>query len=97
MDYWVQVLMPSIQRLRFTSDDFETVSASVLVVHGTQDRISPYRGGREWARLLPNARLLSVDNTAHAPWIEDPGSVLGPIRIFLNGKWPDAAEQVESL
>ena len=97
MDYWVQVLMPSIQRLRFTPDDFATVSASVLVVHGTKDRSAPYRGGREWARLLPNARLLSVDNTAHAPWIEDPGNVLGSIRIFLNGEWPDAAEQVESL
>src|SRR5437667_10930358 len=39
-----------------------------LTVHGTKDRSSPYGGGREWALMLPNARLLTIENVAHAPW-----------------------------
>jgi hypothetical protein len=34
---------------------------------------------------------------AHAPWIEAPEKVLGPIGTFLNGTWPEAAEKVEAL
>jgi pimeloyl-ACP methyl ester carboxylesterase len=97
MAYWMHVLLPSVQRLNFTRDDLAKVSASVLVVHGTKDRSSPYGGGREWALLLPNARLLTIENVAHAPWIEAPEKVLGPVRTFLNGEWPEGAERVESL
>ena len=45
---------------------------------------------------LPNARLLAVENVAHAPWIEAPERVLGPFD-FLDGNWPDAAQQVDSI
>jgi pimeloyl-ACP methyl ester carboxylesterase len=69
----------------------------VLIVHGTKDRSTPYGGGREWALTLPNARLLSVENTAHAPWIEAPDKVLDSIELFLNGNWPDQAETVAAL
>jgi pimeloyl-ACP methyl ester carboxylesterase len=69
----------------------------VLIVHGTKDRSSPYGGGREWARILPNARLLSVENTAHVPWIEAHDKVLDSIQLFLNGDWPDEAERVSAL
>jgi len=73
------------------------VSAPVLNVHGTKERSAPYGGGREWALILPNARFLTIDNVAHAPWIEAPEKVLGPIGTFLNGTWPEAAEKVEAL
>jgi len=97
MSYWMGFLMPSIQSLNFTSEQLAKVSAPVLNVHGTKDRSAPYGGGREWALILPNARFLTVDNVAHAPWIEAPEKVLGPIGTFLNGTWPDAAEKVEAL
>ena len=97
MKYWTEVLMPSIQRLHFTPDDFEKVQSPVLTVHGTKDRSSPYGGGREWALMLPNARLLTIENVAHAPWIEAPEKVYGPVRTFLDGAWPEAAEKIESL
>ena len=42
-------------------------------------------------------RLLSVENTAHAPWIEAPDKVLDSIELFLNGNWPDQAETVAAL
>jgi pimeloyl-ACP methyl ester carboxylesterase len=97
MRYWMEVLLPSIQSLNFTAEDAAQVQMPVLVVHGTKDRSSPYGGGREWALILPNARLLTLDDVAHAPWIEAPEKVHGPIKTFLDGTWPEAAEKVESL
>jgi pimeloyl-ACP methyl ester carboxylesterase len=73
------------------------VQGPVLTIHGTKDRSAPYGAGREWASVLPNARLLTIDNAAHAPWIEAPGKVLGPIETFLEGAWPPAAENIESV
>jgi pimeloyl-ACP methyl ester carboxylesterase len=97
MSYWMRSLMPSIQSLNFSSEDLPKVQGPVLAVHGTKDRSAPYGGGREWALILPNARLLTIEDVAHAPWIEAPDKVLSPIKTFLNGAWPEAAERVESL
>ena len=83
MKYWIEHLFPSIQRITLTSDDFAKVKAPVLTIHGTRDRSAPYGGARDWASKLPNARLVTVENAAHAPWIEAPDAVFGPIRDFL--------------
>jgi len=88
MTYWTERLLPSIQRVALTADDFARVRAPVLTVHGTKDRSAPYGGGMDWAALLPNARLVTIDNAAHAPWIEDPDTVFGSIATFLDGEWP---------
>jgi pimeloyl-ACP methyl ester carboxylesterase len=48
------------------------------------------------ALLLANARLLTVENAGHAPWIEAPEKVFGSIETLLDGTWPEA-EKVESL
>jgi proline iminopeptidase len=92
MGPWVQYLQPSIQQLKLTEHDFSRATMPMLVIHGTKDRSGPYGGGRDWARALPNARLLTVDNAGHVPWIEAPNLVLGAIRTFLDGDWPAAAE-----
>jgi proline iminopeptidase len=97
MSYWMQVLLPSIQSLNFTSADLANVQARVLNVHGTKDRSAAYGGARDWALLLPDARLLTLENVAHVPWIEAPGAVFGAIQTFLDGAWPEAAEKIESL
>ena len=60
----------------------------VLTIHGTRDRNAPYGGGREWARRLPDARLVTVPGAAHAVYLEDPVVVWGSIRQFLRGEWP---------
>ncbi len=97
MKYWLEDLMPSIQQATPTAAELAKVKAPTLVVHGAKDRSAPYGGGREWALLLPNARLVTVNAAAHAPWIEAPERVFGSIEAFLNGAWPEAAEKVESL
>jgi proline iminopeptidase len=97
MRYWTQYVYPSMRSLELTSDDYARATAPILIVHGRRDRSSPYGGGREWAMMLPNARLVTLDNAAHAPWIEARDEVFGAIETFLGGEWPPAAERVTSL
>jgi proline iminopeptidase len=97
MKYWIGSILPSIHRLHFTTAALAAVRTPMLIVHGVGDRSAPYGGGRDWALMLPNARLVTVDNAAHAPWIEHPDTVFGAIETFLDGAWPESAERVESL
>ena len=97
LKYWSAWIYPSLKALRIGAEDFAKVSARVLVVHGTKDRSAPYGGAREWTMKLPNARLLTLENVAHAPWVEAPETVFGALERFLAGAWPDGVEQVEAL
>jgi pimeloyl-ACP methyl ester carboxylesterase len=97
MKYWLESLMPSIQGLELTAQEVAQAQAPILTLHGTKDRSAPYGGGREWALMLPSARLLSVVDAGHAPWIEAPELVLGAIETFLNGAWPEESRKVASL
>jgi pimeloyl-ACP methyl ester carboxylesterase len=97
MGPWLEHIMPSIQKLHLTASDLTAVQAAVLVVHGTKDRSAAYGGGRDWAMMLPNARLLTVADAAHAPWIEAPELFFGSVRTFLDGRWPDAAERPHDM
>jgi pimeloyl-ACP methyl ester carboxylesterase len=92
--YFQEVTLPSIRALALTPDDVAAIDVPVLVVHGTKDRSAPYGGGREWATMLPNARLLAIEGGGHAPWIEAPERVLPAIESFLNGEWPDGSERL---
>ena len=88
MKNWIQHIVPSMQRLNLAAEDTAKVKAPVLIVHGTKDRSAPYGGGREWALMLPDARLVTVEDSAHAPWIEAPALVFDSLKIFLDGAWP---------
>jgi proline iminopeptidase len=97
MKYWSEFIFPSMQALRFTPEDFAKVTMPVLILHGTKDRSAPYGGAREWSTLLPDARLITLEQVAHALWIEAPEKVFGAIDAFLRGTWPEDAEKVKSL
>jgi len=84
----------SVQRLDIPKEQVSKVSVPVLTIHGTKDRNAPYGAGREWASLLPDARLLTVAGAAHASWVDAPQLVFQSIDVFLKGGWPDAAEKV---
>jgi pimeloyl-ACP methyl ester carboxylesterase len=96
MKHWTEKILPSIQSLRIP-EEASMVKSPVLTIHGTKDRNAPYGGGREWAMMLPDGRLVTIEGAAHAPWIEAPEKVFGAIRTFLDGEWPEEAEKVESL
>lgn len=97
MRYWIGCILPSIKSLNFTAEDFAKAKAPVLIVHGNKDRSAPYGGGRDWAMRLPDARLLTVENAAHAPWIEAPELVFESIQKFFDGEWPEAAEDLKAV
>ena len=94
MAYWTTYIEPSLKALTLADADLARVSCPVLVVHGARDRSADYAGGRAWARRLLDARLLTVPEAAHAPWLEAPDLVIPAIDAFLRGTWPAAAERV---
>jgi proline iminopeptidase len=85
MKPFTEHILPSLHQLQLTEADFVQVQAPVLVVHGRKDRSAPYGGGRDWASRLPHARLVTIDNGAHVPWIEAPDVVFEAIDTFLRG------------
>ena len=87
----------SVQALQLEPAAFAPVVKPVLTVHGALDRNAAYGGGRDWAMTFPNARLVTVEGGAHCAWADAPDLVFDAIDTFLNGAWPDAAEQVTQL
>lgn len=87
----------SVQRLNTSQANVARVSIPVLTIHGTKDRNAPYGAGREWAMMLPNARLLTIEGAAHQSFAEFPEIVFPAIRAFLKGDWPAKAEKIKSL
>jgi pimeloyl-ACP methyl ester carboxylesterase len=97
MRYWTEHITPSIRSLDLIAEEMAKAKAPVLIVHGVKDRNASYGGARDWALRLPNARLVTVENGAHGPWIEAPELVFGSIQTFFDGAWPEAAEEVTEL
>ena len=93
MRYFQEDLLPSMRALQLKPEDFAKADIPVLTIHGTKDRSAPYGGGRDWAAMLPQGRLLTVHNAAHAPWIEAPSLVFDAIKLFLDGRWPEGAQR----
>jgi pimeloyl-ACP methyl ester carboxylesterase/ketosteroid isomerase-like protein len=75
----------SVKNLKLTENDFKKLTVPVLTIHGTKDRNAAYAAGQEWARILPDARLVPVEGAAHAVYADDPVTVFGSIRAFLRG------------
>lgn len=85
----------SIAKLDVSKDGLASrVKMPVLVIHGVKDRNAPYGAGREWARLLPDARLITLENAAHNSWVDERDVVIAAVRTFLAGSWPAAARRV---
>lgn len=87
-------IMPTLQSLEISAAEYARASMPVLTIHGTKDRNAAYGGGLDWARSLPDARLLTVKNAAHVPWVEAPEVVFGSVSTFLGGSWPELATKV---
>lgn len=84
----------SVQKMNIPKAAVAQVKVPVLTIHGTKDRNAPYGGGREWASMLPDARLLTVKGAAHHSFAEHPEIVFPAIRAFLAGEWPKAAMKI---
>ena len=92
--YFMEHTVPSIRALDLGPEPCARVTGPVLIIHGTLDRSAPYGGGRDWATRLPDARLVTVVDAGHAPWVEQQSLVLNVLKTFLSGEWPQEAERV---
>lgn len=92
--YLSRYVFPSMPALSPNRETLSAIKTPVLVVHGRCDRSAPYGGARDWAAMLPDARLLTIERAAHAPWVEAAEVVFGAIDTFLSGRWPEAAARV---
>jgi 3-oxoadipate enol-lactonase len=78
------------RRVRLLEDaDFSgigDVEAPTLVVTGDPhlDRVVPVRATREYLRVLPHARLVTVEHTGHLGFITRPDAFAGVITSFVN-------------
>jgi proline iminopeptidase len=70
-----------------------SVRARALVIHGRRDNL-PFESSAEWARILPDARLLVLEQSGHFPFAEQPGEFVGAVDAFARGRWPDGAVDV---
>lgn len=61
-----------------TPEQLQVIKVPVLTI----------QGGAEWAKALPDARLVTVRSAGHAAWVDDPVTVFASIRHFLRGEWP---------
>lgn len=55
-----------------SQDAAERVRCPVLILHGTDDRLTPYHMGRAMHERLPQARMVTFDASGHLPNVRDP-------------------------
>ncbi len=55
-----------------TAEEFETVTAPVLVVAGVEDKTHDPKAARELAEAIPTARLVIMEGCDHGPYFEKP-------------------------
>jgi proline iminopeptidase len=70
-----------------------SVRSRVLVIHGRRDNI-PVESSQEWARVLPDARLLVLGGSGHFPFAEQPDEFARAVDAFTRGGWPDGAVKI---
>ena len=72
------------------------IQAPTLVIQGDRDLAASPDGGRRWAELIPQARLIMLSGAGHLTHIERADRVLLALQRFLSGQWPGEAMQVRS-
>jgi len=72
------------------------IRAPTLVIQGDHDLASSPDGGRRWAELIPDARLIMLSGAGHLTYIERRDRVLPALGRFFSGQWPGEAMQLRS-
>jgi len=66
-----------------SSDLLPQIAVPTLIMCGDSDPIVPPERAEQMARLLPNATLVTIQNAAHMPMLEQPQATATAIRHFL--------------
>lgn len=64
-------------------DEARTLGCPTLVVHGSEDPITPVGAGRFLASSIPAARLCELPRTGHAPFLSRPDVIVPLCREFF--------------
>jgi len=64
-------------------DQLGEITCPVLVLHGTDDRLSPIVNAERLEAHLPNATLQFMEGVGHSPNVEEPGAFNAAIEGFL--------------
>jgi non-heme chloroperoxidase len=65
-------------------DVLASIAAPVLLLHGRHDRKTRYEGAEYLARHLPDARLVTLEQSAHCPHLEEPEAFNRALLAFLD-------------
>jgi pimeloyl-ACP methyl ester carboxylesterase/DNA-binding CsgD family transcriptional regulator len=77
--------------------ELEYVRAPTVIVHRRADRAIPYELGRQLAAGIRNASLVSLDGSAHFPWLGDGPSVANALRTGLSANVRVASTDQKAL
>lgn len=61
----------------------EKITAPALVIHGANPDQTPGDGGPRLAGKLPNAKLVTIQNAGHDPWLDQPQAFFNAANRFL--------------
>lgn len=67
-------------------EEAQRLEVPPLLVHGVNDHFAPVQGAREWAEVLPDARLTEIQGAGHLVRAERRNKVRAAIGRFLNGQ-----------
>ena len=68
------------------SDRLGAIQCPVLVVHGTDDRLSPMQNARWLVQGIPDCDLVPLEDIGHSPNIEAPETLHRVIEEFLESR-----------
>jgi len=66
-----------------TCDRLKNLKIPTLILHGLKDVLVPPQNANILAELMPNSQVKTFSKSAHAPFVEEPDSVLKAIFEFL--------------
>jgi pimeloyl-ACP methyl ester carboxylesterase len=69
-----------------SSDLLPQITVPTLILCGDSDAIVPPERAEAMARLVPNAMLITIENAAHMPMLEQPQATALAIRTFLSNQ-----------
>ncbi len=81
------IVIPQVRKSKDLDlqDKMKDIFIPTLILWGRQDGIVGYNVAEKYARNIPNATLLTMENAAHCPQLEVPQEVAAAIDNFING------------
>jgi len=86
----------SIGRRWDYTDRAKAIRAPTLVIQGDRDFVVSPDGGRRWAEIIPDARLIMLSGAGHLAYAERADRVLPALSRFFAGSWPPEAMQLRT-